>query len=578
MKVSEWADTHRRLSAESSAEAGQWRTDRAPYQRGMLDAVNERNIETVVIMSSAQIGKTEVLNNVVGYYMAQDPAPILVLQPTVEMGKTWSQDRLAPMIRDTPILSGLIKSPRSRDSGNTTMHKSFAGGHITIGGSNSPASLASRPIRLVMADEVDRYPLSAGTEGDPVTLARKRTTTFWNRKIILTSTPTVKGVSRIEMEWEQSDQRRYHVPCPECKTKQTLKWANIQWPENEPKKCHCVCEHCGSIIEESSKPWMLKEGEWIATGIEGKTAGFHINELYSPWRKWSEVVEDFLSAKRSPETLKAWVNTSLGETWEEEAETVEGDSLMSKREAYDLTAIPDDVLILTAGVDVQKDRIEVQVVGWGLDNEPWIFTQKVFYGEPTEKEVWANLDSFLLKTYCGHKIIGVAVDSGYLTEHAYAFTKPRAGRRVFAIKGVSGMGRPLTSTPKQTGRQRVMLYQVGVDTAKRTVYSWLHNDKVHFSADLDEEFFAQLTAEKLVTKFRKGFSVLEWVKTRERNEALDCFVYAYAALNNLNPDLLKVRARKIAPPVLVEEPMPTSTQRKTKSSPKRRSSSFVSRW
>tara|TARA_R110000851_G_scaffold198398_1_gene349546 strand:- start:110 stop:865 length:756 start_codon:yes stop_codon:yes gene_type:complete len=251
---------------------------------------------------------------------------------------------------------------------------------------------------------------------------------------------------------------------------------------------------------------------------------------------------------------------------------------MSKREAYDLTAIPDDVLILTAGVDVQKDRIEVQVVGWGLDNEPWIFTQKVFYGEPIEKEVWANLDSFLLKTYCGHKIIGVAVDSGYLTEHCYAFTKPRAGRRVFAIKGVSGMGRPLTSTPRQTGRQRVMLYQVGVDTAKRTVYSWLHSDKVHFSAELDEEFFAQLTAEKLVTKFRKGFSVLEWVKTRERNEALDCFVYAYAALNNLNPDLLKVRAKKIAPPLLAEEPMPTSTQRKTKSSPKRRSSSFVSRW
>ena len=243
LTVSEWADRYRKLSPESSAEAGQWKTDRAPYQKGIMDACNDRDIETIVVMSSAQIGKTEILNNIVGYYITQDPSPILMLQPTLEMAQTWSKDRLAPMLRDTPALKSKVKDPRSRDSGNTMLHKTFAGGHITMSGANSPASLASRPIRIVLGDEVDRYPVSAGSEGDPVSLARKRTSTFWNRKIILTSTPTIKGISRIEMAYEDSDKRRYHVPCPHCDERQHLKWSQVSWKEDDPESAIYACEH-----------------------------------------------------------------------------------------------------------------------------------------------------------------------------------------------------------------------------------------------------------------------------------------------------------------------------------------------
>ena len=209
LSVSEWADEYRYLSAEASAEPGKWRTDRAEYQRGMMDAFSDPKIHTVVVMSSAQIGKTELLNNIVGYFVDQDPSPMLMLQPTLEMGNTWSKDRLSPMIRDTRTLTDKISDSKARDSGNTILHKTFQGGHITIAGANSPASLASRPVRVVLADEVDRYPQSAGAEGDPLSLAFKRTTTFWNRKRMVVSTPTVKGVSRIEMAYEESDKRRY---------------------------------------------------------------------------------------------------------------------------------------------------------------------------------------------------------------------------------------------------------------------------------------------------------------------------------------------------------------------------------
>lgn len=240
LTVSQWADRFRQLSSESSAEAGKWSTSRAEYQRGMMDAVSDPSIETVVLMTAAQVGKTELINNVVGYHIHQDPAPMLVVQPTLEMAQTWSKDRLAPAVRDTPVLSSRIKDPRSRDSGNTTLHKVFAGGHVTACGANSPSSLASRPCRLILCDEVDRYPPSAGTEGDPVSLAKKRSTTFWNRKIILVSTPTEKGHSRIEQAYQESDQRKYFVKCPECEEDQVLRWANVHWEKDKPATANYV--------------------------------------------------------------------------------------------------------------------------------------------------------------------------------------------------------------------------------------------------------------------------------------------------------------------------------------------------
>lgn len=557
LTVSEWADENRRLSPESSAEPGRWRTSRAEYQREIMDTVADPTIETIVIMSSAQVGKTEIINNIVGYFIDQDPAPMMVLQPTVDMAKTWSHDRLAPMVRDTPALRNLIADNKSRASSNTLFHKSFPGGHITMTGANSPTGLASRPIRVVCCDEVSRYPQSAGAEGDPVNLIRKRTTTFWNRKIILTSTPTLKGICRIEAEFEVSDQRYFNVPCPHCGDSHRLRWANVQWPDGEPAEAIMVCPKCGGVIEDKHKARMLRQGKWIAENPGGKIAGFHLNELYSPWRTFADVAEDFVEAKKNPETLKTWVNTSLGETWEESGETLNEHVLAERKENYAIDAIPPEVLLLTAGADIQKDRIEVQIVGWGLDQECWVLDHQVIYGDPTQQQVWREFDEVLTTTYDGYKIAGVAVDSGYLTEYVYQFTKPRSSRRVFAIKGQAGMGKPLTTKPKPVGRIRAPMYTIGVDTAKRTIYSRLKVDagpgRIHFAVDLDDEYFLQLTAEKMVTRYRKGFPVIEFVKTRDRNEALDCLAYAYAALDNLNVKLAALAKKRNKEP----EPEPT---------------------
>jgi len=513
-----------------------------------MDTVADARIETIVIMSSAQIGKSEVIGNIVGYFIDQDPAPIMVIQPTVDMAKTWSHDRLAPMVRDTPCLKSLIADNKSRASSNTLFHKSFPGGHITMAGANSPTGLASRPIRIVCCDEVSRYPQSAGTEGDPVNLIRKRTTTFHNRKIILTSTPTLKGACRIEQEFSISDRRHYHVPCPHCEHEQRLKWANVQWPEGKPGEAVMVCTECGGVIEDKHKPKMVRNGKWIAELPGGKIAGFHLNELYSPWRTFADVAEDFVEAKKNPETLKTWVNTSLGETWEEAGESLSEHLLSDRKENYAIDAIPPEVLLLTAGADIQKDRIEVSIVGWGLDQECWILDHVVLYGDPTQQKVWHELEEVLTKTYDGHRIAGAAIDSGYLTEYVYQFTKLRSSRRVFAIKGQAGMGKPLTTKPKPVGRTRTPMYTVGVDTAKRSIYARLRlttgQGLIHFPVDFDDEYFQQLTAEKMVTKYRRGFPVMEFIKTRDRNEALDCLAYAYAALDNLNVKLAALAAKR----------------------------------
>jgi len=484
----------------------------------------------------------------VGYFIDQDPAPMMVLQPTVDMAKTWSHDRLAPMVRDTPALKSLIADNKSRASSNTLFHKSFPGGHITMTGANSPTGLASRPIRIVCCDEVSRYPQSAGAEGDPVNLIRKRTTTFHNRKIVLTSTPTLKGACRIEQEFSVSDRRYYEVPCPHCQHEQRLKWANVQWPEGKPQEAVMVCTECGGVIEDKHKPKMIKNGKWVAELPGGKIAGFHLNELYSPWRTFADVAEDFAEAKKNPETLKTWVNTSLGETWEEAGESLSEHLLSERKENYAIDAIPPEVLLLTAGADIQKDRIEVSIVGWGLDQECWILDHVVIYGDPTQQKIWHELEEVLTKTYDGHRIAGAAIDSGYLTEYVYQFTKPRSSRRVFAIKGQAGMGKPLTTKPKPVGRTRTPMYTVGVDTAKRTIYARLRltsgEGYIHFGVDFDDEYFQQLTAEKMVTKYRRGFPVMEFVKTRDRNEALDCLAYAYAALDNLNVKLAALAAKR----------------------------------
>ncbi|QQX80850.1 phage terminase large subunit family protein [Shewanella sp. KX20019] len=551
-KVSEWADAERRLSSEASAEPGRWRTSRAPYQREILDAICDPLVEGAVVMSSAQVGKTEFLLNIIGYYVDYDPAPILLLQPTVEMAQAFSKDRLAPMVRDTPAIKGKIKDARSRDSGNTVLHKSFPGGHITMAGANSPASLASRPIRILLADEVDRYPLSAGTEGDPFNLAKKRTTTFWNKKIVAVSTPTVKGASRIEALYEDSTRERYCLACPSCGELQSLKWRNIDFKT----VTHC-CEECGAI--HSQIEWTKHEGTWIAENPGHRIRGFHLNELVSPWRKWSDIIQDFYAAKDNPELLKTFVNTSLGETWEQEGETLDHHEIMKRREC-DFEILPEGVLCLVIGVDVQDDRLEYEIIGYGMGHESWGIERGVLYGDPGKRELWRDMDEVLDKRFKHStgavlSISAGCIDSGgHFTQMVYDYCQGKEHRRFFAVKGVGGPDRPIVSSPqqKQRGRtkRKVPLFTVGVDGTKSIVYGRLRIYEpgpgfCHFPQKYDEEYFAQLTAEKCITKFHMGFPKKVWEKTRPRNESLDIRVYALAALTLLNPNYEAIQANLV---------------------------------
>ncbi len=546
--MSQWADQFRRLSPEASSEPGRWVTERAPYQRGMMDAVNEVGVSEVVFMTSSQIGKTEIINNIVGYFAHQDPSPLLLIQPTLDMAETWSKDRLAPMIRDTDELTDLFGDPRSRDSNNTLLHKKFPGGHITMAGANSPSSLASRPIRIVLLDEEDRYPHSAGTEGDPGSLAQKRTTTFWNRLLVSVSTPTVEDESKIESRYQQSDQRKFYVPCPECGAFEVLSWSQVKFEKKKPETTYYECEHCEAHLKESDKMWMLGHGEWRAEAAFNGIAGFHINELYSPWVKWAEMVENFLKAKRLPETLKVWVNTSLGETWKEKTEGVDPSGLLGRKENWGRVA-PEGVVAITAGVDVQDDRLEAEVIGWGVGQESWSLQYHVLHGDPAQNKVWEDLDNVLSQTIqtSDGRTLPVAcacVDSGgHQTQRVYEYCKAREYRRIYAIKGASQMGKPLVSKFSKANKLRVKLFSIGTDTAKQMIYSRLKIHQpgpgyCHFPADYPEEYFKQLTAERIQTKFVNGHPTRIWVMPKgRRNEALDCRVYSMAALHILNPNL-----------------------------------------
>jgi len=537
-----------------------------------MDACSDPTISEVVVMAGAQLGKTEAILNIIGYHIAHDPCPILVLQPTLEMAQAFSKDRIAAgLIRSTPCLKGKVKDPRARDSGNTTLHKVFPGGALTMVGANSPSGLASRPIRLVLCDEVDRYPSSAGSEGDPIQLARKRSATFWNRKIVTVSTPTNKGASRIEDAFELSDQRKYHVPCKHCEEYQVLKWGNVKWEEDQPDTARYMCEHCAALWSESDRTWSIRNGQWIAEKPFSGVAGFAINGLYSPWTPLSDGVKDFLNVKKNPEQLRVWTNTYLGETWEDQGERVDDWALAERREP--LEPIPDDVLILVAGVDCQDNRLEISVIGIGRDDTSYVLSHDTLYGDPSTPQLWTALETKLFKQYeteSGRQmaIRAACVDSGgHFTNSVYAFCKKHTGRRVFAIKGVGGEGKPIAGRPSKSNVAKCPLFPVGVNTVKELLFARMRIQEqgagyIHFSENLSDEYFKQLTAEKIVTRFHKGFKRREFIKTRPRNEALDCFVYALAAyaIVGINVNSLADRIEAQEPSEPKSEPKRTVTQ------------------
>ena len=563
LTVSEWADSFRRIPPEASAEPGTWRTSRAEYQREVMNAVSNPLTERVVMMTAAQVGKSEILLNVVGYFIDQEPSPILLIQPTIEMGESFSKDRVAPMVRDTPCLREKIHDSKTRFSGNTIKEKKFPGGQITIAGANSPASLASRPIRVLLCDEVDRYPVSAGTEGDPLSLAMKRTQNFWNRRIVWVSTPTLLGVSRIEKAYNASSREEWCVPCPTCGEYQPFAWEQITYKDlPEPIM---TCAKCGAKHNEVEWKAGQERGKWIAGNPEEThSRGFHVNAFASAWVSWRSLIEQYTEAFRNgEEELKVWWNTVLGLPFENTSGTLEVEAMESHREEYP-AELPDGVLVLTCGVDTQDDRLEAEVVGWGVGHESWGIEYRVFYGDPGQKEVWQALDDFLTKTWSyanGDKLgLGcVCIDSaGHFTDEVYRFCKPRVRRNVFAIVGRGREGMPSVSKPSRNNRRHVVLFTLGVTTIKGTLFSRLKVEHqgagyCHFPLDAkhnhrgyDAVYFKGLLSERMVVKRVKGKDTITW-ETRSpglRNEPLDTRVYATGALELLNPNFEMHRQRR----------------------------------
>lgn len=567
LTITEWADAYRYLSPESAAEAGKYRSDRAPYQKGMMDAVSDSEVEEVVFMMGSQVGKTLSQENIIGYYIDQDPSPMMLVVPTLDMGKSFSKDRLSTMIRDTPVLTKKVADSKAKDSGNTILHKSFPGGHITIVGSNSPASLASRPIRILLVDELDRF--EATSEGDALDLARRRTATFHNRKIVVASTPTIKGRSRIEQLYNNSSKGEWNLPCPKCEALQPLEWTRIVFDTVSMR-----CLHCGFDSPEIDwkKQQIAGKGEWIHEFPERKVKGFHMNALASPWTRWQEMIEAFLIAqeelkKGNPEQMQVFVNTLLSETWEDRGDIQDENVLLERRESYD-SELPNGVLILTMAVDTQNDRLEYEVVGWGKEEESWGIEKGVIWGKPDNPQTWRELDDKRERVWkfangAGLIVACTFVDSGgHYTDEVYKYCGQRLQSRVFAIKGEGGSGLELIRKVSKNNKYKLPLILLGVDSGKTTIMQRLLIQEpgphyFHFPIEeergYDQIYFKGLVSERQVFRRKNGQTVMVWenVAKDKRNEPLDLRVYGLAALRLLKPDFeaLEKRLRETDPPV-----------------------------
>jgi len=563
--VSEWADRNRYLTSVSSPEPGPWETSRTPYLREIMDCLSAYSpIQIVSVMKGVQIGMSEAGFNFVGYVIDHAPGPIMYVMPTITMMKKFSKARIDPMIEASPSLSAKIPPARSRDSGNTIEQKDFPNGTLVLSGANSGASLRGLPMRYLVLDEVDGYPESADEDGDPVSLAMDRTSAHLaRRKIFRLSTPLFKETSRIGPAFREGDQRYYNVCCEKCGHLQPIKWSQIKWEPGRPETASFECawfdeetgEVCGHRHPEHRKRHLLAEengAKWIPTAepIDPKNRSYHISALYSPWHTWEEVVRDFLKKKDDPAQLQTFVNNKLGEEWEGlGGEKLDPDSLLAKREDYSSDVLPERVALLTAGVDVQPDRLELEVVGWGRDEESWSIAYHVLAGDPSELEVWDQLDDFLRTKFehpakpDGLPISATCIDTGGAnTQDAYRFIRPREGRRIWGIKGYAGKRPVWPKRPTRSNKGRINLYAIGVDAAKEVVTARLSKvgrevsgaGACHFNMDRDKEYFEQLTAERKITKHVKGFKTIEWHKAeKDRNEAFDCRVYAYTALQGL---------------------------------------------
>ena len=557
LSLSQWADKNAYLSAESSAEGGRWRT--LPYQKGIMDAITDPNVEQVTVMKSARVGYSKILNHIIAYHIHQDPCPIMVCQPTIEDCQGYSKEEIAPMLRDTPCLHGLVSDPKSKDGNNTLLQKNFPGGTLSLVGSNSARGFRRVSRRIVLFDEVDGYSASAGTEGDQIKLGIRRTEYYWNRKIVAGSTPTIKDFSRIERLFLQTNQMRYYVPCPECNHMQYLKWSNMKWRDNDPDTVAYACEDCGCLIPHSKKRWMIERGEWRATAPGNpKHVGFHIWAAYSysPNASWSNLVEEFLQSKDDPEQLKTWINTILGDVWEDTyASKVGAEGLMERAslETYKQGTPPSSVLSLCLGCDVQDDRLSMSLWGIGRNEEMYLIDRKVIYGSPARADLWKQMDEVLMSEYTNEdgkkmKIDSAAIDTGgHFTQEVYQYVRERTQLGLIGVKGMGQKGKPPIGKPSKVDinfsgkalKRGVQLFPVGVDVIKSTLHNKLKDAEpgegyIHFYPTITHDYFEELTAERQVLRYKHGYQERIWVKkSNARNEALDEMVYAYAAWQRL---------------------------------------------
>ena len=562
LSVSQWADEHRVLTGKQAGERGKWRTARTPFLREIMDCMSARSrVTDIVVKKSSQVGITEATVNFIGYAMEHSPAPMMVMMPTLESRDAWKVQKLNPLLQETPCVRDLLGGVRSRDAANRQDLIDFPGGVLFLAGGNSANSYAQKSVRYLVLDDLDRFPEEIGEEGDVITLAEGRTKAFARAKRLYISTPTVKG-GLIDRQWDKSDQRHYQVPCPHCGERQPLEWGGpdapygIKWTTlatGEIVNARYVCRECAAEIHEHHKPALLAGGVWIAAHPERQIRGYHISALYAPiglGPSWLDLARGWHAAQESTATLRAFINTNLGEAWEERGETIDPLSLLNRLEAYPVE-LPKRVRSI--GIDVQKDRIEVSVIDWGEGEEGWYIDHILVAGDTAGIDPWDELADEIehLAPNCG------GIDSGYNTDQVWAFARTRPW--LFVCKGVEGRGKTLTeddATRKRRMRNRRKKGQtpflVGDEAAKALLTQRLklapptapgdaRPGYLHFPQEpaFDDEFFAQLASNKLVEKTVRRKLVREWVQTRVRNEAFDCWKYALAGL----------RYSKIAPRV-----------------------------
>ena len=580
------------LSSEAAAEPGRWRTERAPYQKAIMDAFTEPGINVVVAKTASQIGKSDIMNNVIGRFSHLAPAPMMMLQPTIEMSQDYSKTRIAPMIRDTKVLKDIFKEVKSRETSNTILSKQFPGGRLIMAGANSPAGLASRPIKILLADEVDRFPKSAGTEGDPVGLAAKRMTTFWDRVMGLFSTPTNAGDSRIEDEYVTGTQEEWQHQCPSCDEWHLLTHRDMHTDYDssidKKGKKHVIvkavtwrCPDCGfgfteTEMRQAAQKYIAQNASALAKGVRS----FFVNCFASPWVNWSDVMQEWLEAQGDPEREKVVVNTRFGEAYEPKGNFENHQQFMRRRENYG-AELPDGVLLLTAAVDVQDNRLEYEICGWGMAEENWGIKKGVILGVPDTQEVWDMLDEQLDKEYRfasgkGLIVARTFIDSGgHYTKETYAYCKKRFTRQRFVVKGSSVPGVPLIHkySKVKLARGTIPLVMIGTDSGKQYIMDRLSIEEpgpkyFHWPLDesdgiamqlnrgYDEYYFKGLIAETKEPRRKNGVLVYQWVNVAKdkRNEPLDLRVYNLACMLSINPDFEALKELINSPAVISEEP------------------------